>query len=72
MRWIEFFEGDNQRLSMSRLLMFLSFFPAVYEVYSLQSETALGYFLGAYVLGYVGGKCGDAIGRRTGPGEKYE
>lgn len=65
MRWIEFFEGDNNRLSMSRLLMFLSFFPATYEVIMLKSETALGYFLGAYVLGYVGGKFGDGIGRKS-------
>lgn len=69
MRWVEFFEGDNNRLSMSRLLMFLSFFPAAYELFVLKNETALGYFLGAYVLGYVGGKCGDAMNRRPGQGD---
>lgn len=60
-RWVEFFEGDNNRLSMSRLMMFLSFFPATYALLRLMSDTALGYFLGAYVLNYIGGKVGDAM-----------
>ena len=66
MRWVEFFEGDNNRLSMSRLLMFLSFPAAAYELFALNSDTTLAYFLGAYVLGYVGGKCGDAMKRGQG------
>jgi len=52
----EFFEGEGNRLSMSRLLCFGSFFPASYVVISTKSEEALGWYLGAYVLGYVGGK----------------
>lgn len=55
-RWIEFFEGEGNRLSMSRLLCFLSFTPASYVVVSTRSEEALGWYLGAFVLGYVGGK----------------
>jgi hypothetical protein len=50
---------------MSRLLMFLSFAPATYQLMRLNSDDALMYFLGAFVLGYVGGKLGDGIGRRA-------
>jgi len=63
-RWVEFFEGDDQRLSMSRLLMFCSFPVAAGETIVLHSETALGYFVGAYVLGFIGGKLGDSMNRR--------
>lgn len=58
-RWIEFFEGDNKRLSMTRLTVFLSFFPSSYVLIVTKSENALGWYLGAYVLGYVGGKSAD-------------
>ena len=58
-RWIEFFEGDNGRLSMTRLTVFLSLFPSSWVVIITQSEDALGWYLGAYVLGYVGGKGAD-------------
>ena len=61
MRWIEFFEGDNQRLSMTRLLCFLSFFPSSWVVLITRSENALGWYLGAYVIGYIGGKGFDAL-----------
>lgn len=62
-RWVEFFEGDDKRLSMTRLLCFMSFFPASYFVLSSDDVNALGYYVGAYVLGYVGGKLGDCINR---------
>lgn len=68
--WIEFFEGDNTRLSMSRLLCFMSFFPASYVVVANGGEGALGWYLGAYVLGYVGGKVADVSTRRTTQEEK--
>lgn len=60
-RYIEFFEGDNGRLSMTRLLCFLSFFPASFVVVETLSENALGWYLGAYVVGYVGGKGADVF-----------
>jgi hypothetical protein len=63
-RYIEFFYGDNNLLSMSRLLMFMAFFPSTYVVVATKDVDALGWFLGAYVLGYVGGKGVDAIGRK--------
>lgn len=59
-RLIEFFEDDNSRLSMTRLTMFMSFFPASYIVILNQNDNALSWYLGAYVLGYIGGKSADA------------
>lgn len=64
-RSIEFFEGADGKLKMPSLLCFLSFFPASYVVVATQSENALGWYLGAYVLGYVGGKSADAIIKRN-------
>lgn len=66
-RWIEFFESDEGRLSMTRLLCFLSFFPATWVVVTIPSESILGWYLSAYVLGYVGGKITDKIGQ---PGKR--
>lgn len=60
-RWVEFFEGENNRLSMSRLLCFLSFLPASFVVMVTKGENALGWYLGAYVLGYIGGKAADTF-----------
>lgn len=64
MRWLEFFEGERNRLSMTRLTVFMSFFPATYVVVVTKDPDALGWYLGAYVLGYVGGKGADMIGRK--------
>lgn len=55
----EFFVGDNGMMSMTRLLCFLSFFPASYVVIQTNNADTLGWYLGAYVLGYVGGKATD-------------
>jgi hypothetical protein len=63
-RWIEFFEGDENRLSMSRLLCFLTIFPSSYVVIATLSDEALGWYLGAYVLGFVGGKAADTFKRK--------
>lgn len=63
MRWVEFFEGDSNRLSMARLLCFLSFFPSSFVVIDTKDSNALGWYLGAYVVGYVGGKFGDALAK---------
>lgn len=57
----EFFEDDNKRLSMGRLLAFLSFIPASYVVLATTSTEALGWYVSAYVLGYVGGKGVDVL-----------
>lgn len=60
-RIVELFEGDNSQLSMTRLLCFMSFFPASAVVLYEHSENTLGWYLGAYVLGYVGGKTADVF-----------
>jgi hypothetical protein len=62
-RFVEFFEGENNRLSMTRLTVFLSLFPSSYVVVATESPDALGWYIGGYVLGYVGGKGADVIGR---------
>lgn len=60
-RLVQFFESDGGQLSMSRLLAFLSFFPATVVVLSTKTDNALQWYVGAYVTGYVGGKCMDAF-----------
>ena len=46
-------------MSMTRLLLFMSFFPASVVVLKAQSADTLGWFLTAYAIGYVGGKTAD-------------
>lgn len=65
-RWHEFFEGDNNRMSMARLLMFASFFPASAVMLITKSETMFGWFVSAYVCGYIGGKGMDALTNKGG------
>ena len=64
-RWIEFFEADEGQLSMTRLLCFMSFFPSSFVVISTKSDEALAWYLGAFCLGYVGGKFSDKIGAKN-------
>ena len=60
MRLIELFEGGKEnRLSMSRLLMFMSFWPSSLVLITNPTETMLGLYLGAFIGGYVGGKSAD-------------
>lgn len=66
-RWVEFFEGDGNRLSMARLLTFMSFYPASYMLVKIGTAEALGYYLGAYVLNYIGGKASDCMKSRRTP-----
>lgn len=60
-RFVEFFEGENGRLSMTRLVMFLSFFPSSLVVILTAESETLGWYIGGYVLGYVGGKGADVF-----------
>lgn len=55
----EFFESDTGRLSMTRLLLFMSYWPATYVMVMQPTETIFGLFLGAFVMGYAGGKSAD-------------
>ena len=56
---IEFFRDDKGQMSMTRLLCFLSFWPASYVVMATKLPEALGWYLGAYVLGYIANKGAD-------------
>ena len=50
----EFFEGEGGGLSMTRLLCFLSFFPASLVTMRICNENALAIFVGTYALSYLG------------------
>lgn len=69
-RFIEFFEADEGRLSMTRLLCFLAFFPASYVIIETKSDEALAWYLGAFVMGYVGGKFADLKGAKNADSNK--
>lgn len=60
----EFFEDDKGRKSMARLLCFMSFFPSSFVVVTTRTDNALLYYIGGYVLGYIGGKGCDAWATR--------
>ena len=66
-RFHEFLEGENQRLSVMRLLMLLSFFPATSVLFYIKNTEALAAYLGAYVLNSVGNKWMDVKGRKHAP-----
>ncbi len=55
----EVLSSTDGRASMSRLLCFMSFFPATWALILLPSEGMLGIYLGAYGVGYLGGKALD-------------
>lgn len=70
-RWIEFFEGGDGRLSMTRLIVFLSFPPStIVLLANIGSKKIIAelllWYLSAYVTGYVGGKLADAVNKRRG------
>jgi hypothetical protein len=57
----QFFEDNKGELSMTRLLCFLSFWPASYVVIMDRSEQTLAWYLGTFALSYLGGKSADVI-----------
>lgn len=59
-RALEFFADSDGRMSMTRLLCFLAYPPASYALFLIKTEDALLYYLGAFVVGYIGGKGADA------------
>lgn len=71
MRHSEFFEDDRGRLSMTRLVVFLTWPPATWIVLNHPQE--LSNYLGAYVLGYALGKGADIfIGNRNAVADTTE
>jgi len=61
MRISEFFEGDAGRMSMTRLMVFLSFWPASWIVVNDGEAETLGWYLSAYVVTYGTGKLADVF-----------
>jgi hypothetical protein len=57
----QFFEDDAGRLSMSRLLCFMAFFPASYVVIRTLTDATLGWYLGSFGGVYLGGKYTDML-----------
>jgi hypothetical protein len=66
--WVQFFEADDGRKSMTRLLCFLSFFPSTFVLLitairdSMHLVEIFSWYLGSFVLGYVGGKITEQVG----------
>lgn len=69
---LELFQDSGGQMSMSRLLCFMSFFPASYVVTLTKNPDALGWYLGAYAVGYIGGKFGDAMIRGNNVGNSKD
>lgn len=65
MRLVEFFEDSDGHLSMSRLLSFMSFFPASSVLAVIHTEVALGIYLTAYAAQYVTSKRADALMKKV-------
>jgi len=63
-RWIEVFEGENNRLSMLRLTVFLSFWPASAVLLCIRNTESLAVYFSAYVGGIISGKGIDVLGRK--------
>lgn len=57
----EYLKDKNNKPSLSRLLALLSWPPATVAMFHIQTEGALGLYLGAYAAGYVGGKFADKV-----------
>lgn len=58
-----FFEGEEGRPSMTRLLCFMAFFPASKSLNEHFSEVVYGAYLTAFVVQYVGGKWADVMAK---------
>lgn len=55
----QFFEDGSGRLSMSRLLAFMAYFPAAFVTLATRSVEMAGAILTAYVVQYGLSKFGD-------------
>lgn len=63
--FIEFFYGEDNQLSMHRLLSFLAFFPSTIMLTLIHTTEALSMYLGAFVLNGVANKWLDVKGRKN-------
>ena len=60
-RLLEILEDDASKLSLSRLLSFLSFWPSSWVLLRMPTEGMLGIYLTAYGVAYLGGKGIDVM-----------
>lgn len=65
-RLLELLEDDASKLSLSRLLSFLSFWPSSWVLLRMPTEGMLGIYLTAYGVAYLGGKGIDVMVSRRG------
>jgi hypothetical protein len=52
----EFFHDEKQKMSMSKLLLFMSFFPATFVLIHTPTDSMFSGYLYAYALSYAVGK----------------
>lgn len=64
MRLWQFFEGEDGRLSMTRLIVLMTFLPATWVL--LDDGDQLANYLGFYVGGYAAGKASDVFMKGNG------
>jgi hypothetical protein len=64
-RFLEFFEDEKGHLSMPRLLMFLSFWPASIIMCRTQNENIYGWYISAYAAAYGMARIGAAMGGKN-------
>jgi len=62
-RFAEFFEGENNRFSMYRLLQFLAYPPSTAVMIYIHTTEAMSLYLAAFVTNGVLGKAIDIKGR---------
>jgi len=60
------FSDDKGNASMTRLLMFMSFFPASWFLIENDNPESLLWFTSAYAASYIGGKLADKWGEKRG------
>lgn len=65
-RWIEFFEGSENRLSIARLLQFLAYPPATGVLIWIHTTEAMSLYLSAFVLNGLAGKAMDLTAKVKG------
>ena len=66
LRLIEFFEDKNGKLSFTRLMIFLAYFPSSYILIGKYHDSSLDIsfysaYLGGFVVGFIGGKVAEGI-----------
>jgi hypothetical protein len=71
-RLIEFIEDKNGKLSLTRVLPLLAFFPATYVLVEQTHQGKLddmfmAVYLGAFVLHFVGGKVAENLKNASAP-----